>query len=286
MRWLILLFSMAASSTWASAFTVERNVVYGMYSGLALLADVYLPEEPKGIGIVFISGSGWTRSLSFDHVPLKETGQEKLYAVPLAEAGYTVFAINHRAAPRFRHPDSLNDVQRAVRFMRFHADDYGIDPNRIGAMGGSSGGHLVTLLATLDDESDGGSLVDDQSGRVQAVVARAAPTDLTLFEGRSIALFGFPSGREGSHERRAFEDASPVNHVSPDDPPMLLLHGDRDELVAFKHAEVMFAALEAHGVEAELLRIPGAGHGPHFPGAVDPPDYVGAMIDWFDRHLR
>ena len=113
---------------------VERNVVYGMYSGLALLMDVYYPENPNGYGIVFVSGSGWTRELSLDAAPITQTGQEDVYAVPLAEAGYTVFNINHRAAPRFRHPAHLEDAQRAIRFIRHHADEFGIDAERIGAM--------------------------------------------------------------------------------------------------------------------------------------------------------
>ena len=161
---------------------VERNVVFGMYSGLALLMDVYHPETPNGYGIVFISGSGWTRALSLDATPLKESGQEEIYAVPLAVAGYTVFGINHRASPRFRHPAHLEDAQRAVRFVRHHADRFGIDPDRVGAMGGSSGGHLVSLLGTLDGKGDAKdpSPVNRSSAKVQVVVARAAPTDLTL----------------------------------------------------------------------------------------------------------
>ncbi len=114
---------------------VERNVVFGMYSGLALLMDVYYPENPNGYGIVFISGSGWTRELSLDATPLKESGQEDVYAVPLAAAGYTVFGINHRASPRFRHPAHLEDAQRAVLFVRHHAVRFGIVSSRIGAMG-------------------------------------------------------------------------------------------------------------------------------------------------------
>ena len=158
---------------------VERNVVFGMYSGLALLMDVYHPENPNGYGIVFISGSGWTRELSLDATPLKESGQEDIYAVPLAAAGYTVFGINHRASPRFRHPAHLEDAQRAVRFVRHHAERFGIAPDRIGAMGGSSGGHLVSLLGVLDGagSSTDASPVNRESARVQVVVARAAPTD-------------------------------------------------------------------------------------------------------------
>ena len=268
---------------------VERNVVFGMYSGLALLMDVYHPENPNGYGIVFISGSGWTRELGLDATPLKESGQEDIYAVPLAAAGYTVFGINHRASPRFRHPAHLEDAQRAVRFVRHHAAAYGIDPDRIGAMGGSSGGHLASLLGVLDGKgaAEDAGAVNRESAKVQAVVARAAPTDLTLASPRSVhPLFGFRrSERKGSVEYQRFVAASPVTHVTADDPPVLLIHGDADEVVPYKNAEVMQAALEKAGVPVDLLRVPGAGHGPTFPGAVNPPDYIGAMIEWFDRYL-
>ena len=268
---------------------VERNVVFGMYSGLALLMDVYYPENPNGYGIVFISGSGWTRELGLDATPLKESGQEEIYAVPLAAAGYTVFGINHRASPRFRHPAHLEDAQRAVRFVRHHADEFGIDPERIGGMGGSSGGHLVSMLGVLDGGGAGedASPVNRESAKVQVVVARAAPTDLTLSSPRNVhPLFGFRRApRTDSVEHRRFVAASPVTHVTADDPPVLLIHGDADDVVSYENAEVMKAALEKTSVPVDLLRIPGAGHGPTFPGAVNPPDYIGAMVDWFDRHL-
>ncbi len=268
---------------------VERNVVFGMYSGLALLMDVYYPENPNGYGIVFISGSGWTRGLSLDATPLKESGQEDVYAVPLAAAGYTVFGINHRASPRFRHPAHLEDAQRAVRFVRHHAERFGIDPSRIGAMGGSSGGHLVSMLGVLDGAgaATDANPVNQESAKVQVVVARAAPSDLTLSPARSNhALFGFRrSDREDSVEYRRFVEASPVTHVTSDDAPFLLIHGDADQTVPIKNAEVMKAALEQADVPVDLLRIPGAGHGPTFPGATNPPDYIGAMIEWFDHHL-
>ncbi len=268
---------------------VERNVVFGMYSGLALLMDVYYPETPNGHGIVFISGSGWTRQLSLDATPLKESGQEDIYAVPLAAAGYTVFGINHRASPRFRHPAHLEDAQRAVRFVRHHADEYGIDPDRIGAVGGSSGGHLVSMLGVLggDGAATEASAVNRESAKVQVVVARAAPTDLTLSPaGSNHALFGFRRGdREDSVEYQRFVEASPVTYVTSDDAPFLLIHGDADETVPFKNSEVMKTALEQAGVPVDLLRVPGAGHGPTFPGATNPPDYIGAMIEWLDRYL-
>ena len=266
---------------------VERNVVFGMYSGLALLMDVYYPETPNGYGVVFISGSGWTRDLDHDATPLKESGQEEVYAVPLAAAGYTVFGINHRASPRFRHPAHLEDAQRAIRYVRHHATAYQIDPDRIGAMGGSSGGHLVSLLGVPDGTGDplDPSPVNQESAKAQVVVARAAPADLALSSGIS-PLFGFRlPAREGSIEYRRMVEASPVTHVSPDDAPFLLIHGDADETVSYRNSEVMKANLEKAGVPVELLRISGAGHGPTFPGAENPPDYVGAMVEWFDRYL-
>ena len=278
---------------------VERNIAYGMYSGLALVMDVYHPSKPNGFGIIFISGSGWTRELSLDAIPLTRTGQEVIYAVPLARAGYTVFNINHRAAPRFRYPAPLEDAQRAVRFIRHHAGGFGIDAGRIGAMGGSSGAHLAAMLGVMDGHGDPGdpSPVNRESARVQAVVTRAAPMDLR--DDPDAPLFGFRSNvaQEGSVELRLMSEASPITYVSPDDPPFLLIHGDADPVVPFDRSVQMQAALEAVGVEAVLMRIPGGGHGPRFevnevvngenlrrvPENV--PDYIQAMIDWFDKHL-
>src|SRR6266545_8110868 len=133
---------------------IERNVVYGMVSGLALLMDVYRPESSKGRGIVYINGSGWHAPLAYDAGQLKETPLGMPYIEAMVAGGYTVFAINHRQAPRFRYPAAVEDAQRAVRFVRHHAAPFGIDAAGIGACGGSSGGHLVSLLGTLSGEGN------------------------------------------------------------------------------------------------------------------------------------
>src|SRR5687768_7643375 len=125
---------------------VDRNVVYGMYSGLALLMDVYRPAQSNGIAIVAVQGSGWYSPMRYDALQLKASREVTTHAQRFAAAGYTVFAINHRQAPRFRYPAPIEDVQRAVRFVRFHAAEYGVTPDRIGAWGSSSGGHMVELL--------------------------------------------------------------------------------------------------------------------------------------------
>jgi acetyl esterase/lipase len=248
---------------------VEKNVVVGMYSGLALVMDVHHPESPNGYGIVHISGSGWGRPLAYSAPPLSER-QVDLYGQPLVERGYTVFSLNHRATPRFQFPAPLEDVQRAVRFIRSHAEEYGIDPEHIGAVGGSSGGHLVSLLGVLDGhgDADDPDPVNRVSAKVQTVVARAAPAHLARIDtpsgtGKLALLMGAePSQDVQTVEGRRYWQASPVNYVSGDDAPILLLHGDADESVPFEQAELLSDALKTAGVDTRLIPIPGAGHGP------------------------
>src|ERR1044072_8958053 len=114
----------------------EPNVVFGTYSGLALLLDVYKPAASNGYGIVVIPGSGWHRPLQYDADLLKQSREFSLYIPRLTGAGYTIFVATHRAAPRFHFPDAVEDAQRAVRFVRQNAARYGIDKARLGAFGG------------------------------------------------------------------------------------------------------------------------------------------------------
>src|SRR5262245_43128933 len=147
---MIGLLPLVLSAVAVAQARVEKNVIYGMYSGTALLLDVHYPARPNGFGIVFIPGSGWSAPLSYSATPLKNSEQVAMYVPSLVEAGYTVFAVTHRATPTFRYPAPVEDAQRAVRFIRSKAAAYGIDPARIGGSGGSSGGHLVSMLGALD----------------------------------------------------------------------------------------------------------------------------------------
>jgi len=288
MRAITLLF--ASSLLAADQFTVQSNVVYGMYSGAALLVDVYKPTSPNGYGIIYVSGSGWTTPLAYNAPELKSNGQSKQYATALANAGYTVFAVNHRALPRFRYPIPVEDVQRAVRFIRHNAKIYGIRADRIGASGGSSGGHLVSMLGTLDGKGNPSDpdLVERESAKVQCVVARAAPIDfLSGPNGRFLLGIDrpLPETPKATAEYRMHVEASPISHVTPDDSPFLLMHGDKDEAVDIHQSELMEAKLKASGIPVKFLRIAGGAHGPSFPGAINPPDYLGEMIQWFNLHL-
>ena len=270
-----------------SVARVEKNVVYAMHSGLALLLDVYHPEAPNGYGAVHISGSGWSAPLDADARPLKEAGHVSIEAYPLAKAGYTMFTINHRAAPRFRYPDPVLDCQRAVRWIRANAAAYQIDPDRIGAIGGSSAGHLVAMLGVLDGAGDPNSAseVEQQSAKVQCVVARAGGYQF-IGAGRLLPLFGHhvPEEDDGSPEARIAREASPLTYVSPDAPPTLLVHGTEDSI---ERSEVFRDALEEAGVPVKLVPVPGAGHGPGFPGAqMDLSEIQAEYVAWFDEHLR
>lgn len=290
----LLLIGMPAAAD--AQARVESNVVYGMYSGAALLLDVHHPTKPNGFGVIFIAGSGWNAPLSFSAVPLKESPQVAMYVPSLTQAGYTVFAITHRATPSFRYPVPLEDAQRAVRFIRHNATQYGIDPARIGGSGGSSGAHLVSMLATMDGEGDSNDTdaINRESAKLQCITARAAPLDLlrmTPSDGAdALALFlgarAPDAAPKESMESKIAWAASPLNYVSKDDAPVLLVHGDADRTVPFNQSERMEVALKSVGVPVKLLRIAGGGHGPSFPGAKDPPDYKAEMVKWFDVHLR
>lgn len=273
---------------------METNVVYGMISGLALLMDVYHSEQPNGYGILHISGSGWAAPLGLDAAPLKESAHMRIEGLPLVKAGYTLFTINHRATPRFHYPAPVEDAQRAVRFIRYHAADYGIDAQRIGAIGGSSGGHLVSMLGVLDGKGDpdDASPINRLSAKVQCVVARAAPCNFVakgeaswphgapaLFLGAAVQ----PDAAPGSAEYRRALEASPIAHVTPDDPPFFFIHGDADDVVPIAQTETMAEALRQAGVSVKYRRVPGGGHG---PGLVDDPEIAAEILDWFDRCLK
>jgi acetyl esterase/lipase len=297
MRHALALAVFVATTVNASAQPrVEKNVLYGMYSGAAMLLDVHYPGKSNGLGVIFIAGSGWNAALGYAALPLKESPQVDMYVPSLLQAGYTVFTLTHRATPTFRYPAPLEDVQRAVRFIRHNAARFAIDPARLGGMGGSSGAHLVSLLATLDGagEASDPDPVNRQSAKLQCAVARAAPTDLTHMN----ATLGGPlvslllgarvddATPKNSIEYKTAWAASPVNYVSADDPPTLLIHGDADRTVPFHQSELLEAALKKVNVPVKLIRIEGADHGPDFPGAKNPPDYKAEMVKWFDTYLR
>ncbi|MSQ98553.1 MAG: alpha/beta hydrolase [Xanthomonadales bacterium] len=299
MRRVALLFMALVPLVSQAAGRVEENVVFGMYSGLALLLDVHYPEKPNGFGIISIAGSGFHASLSEDDIPLKTWGAEE--ARPLLQAGYTIFAINHRAAPRFRYPAAVEDVQRAMRFVRFNAERFHINADRIGAFGSSSGGHLALMLGVLDgtDDADYPTPINKTSAKAQAVVVYMPSTDLVAFANNSegaidllASFMGSPISLDYDPSEKPYpmqvlyEQASPITYVSADDPPILLVHGDADKVVPYTQSVVFVEKLKEAGGVVELITMPGGGHGLEILAVGEnPPDYTKATIEWFDRYL-
>lgn len=275
---------------------VEKNVVYGMYSGLALLMDVHHPDKPNGRGVVFVSGSGWSARTVYGAPALKEQ-QIGDWGPSLLGAGYTVFAINHRATPRFHYPAPVEDVQRAVRFVRHHAGRYGIDPAKLGGVAGSSGGHLIGLVAMLGAGGFVGDAdaVNREPATLQCVVLRAAPADLKKMIGGSTlgtaAVTAF-TGRlpmPSAEDQEVYRAASPISHVSATSPPTLLLHGDADDTVPYQQSVAMEAALRAVNAPVKLVRVAGGAHGSDFgTGGKPHPQFAEVLtqsVAWLDEHL-
>ena len=171
------------------------------------------------------------------------------------------------------------DMRRAVRFIRQHAGEYAVDPNRIGVLGGSAGGQLALLLGTTADPGDpsASDAVLRESSRVAAVVALFPPTDLSRWTNKR----AFPATAALTEAEAA--QYSPIRFVSPNAAPSLIVHGDADTVVPMLEGETMHAALTKAGVPASFIRIEGAGHG--FEGAAL--TRVNAeMLRWFEQHLR
>lgn len=231
--------------------TVEKNVTYCTMDGVALKMDVYYPSENSGRFAVamYVHGGGWQKGD-------KGGGAGETEFLELQKAGFLVTAVNYRLAPEYQFPAMIEDVKCAVRYLRAHADTYNLDPNRTGVFGGSAGGHLVSMLGVTDESAgfDVGEYLD-QSSRVQAVVDMFGPADLTT-----------SSANDSETVRNAFGNfdlvlASPVTYVTADDPPFLILHGEKDPLVPMAQSEELLAKLQAAGVPAELVRVTNAGHG-------------------------
>ena len=293
----LLLICLAGTSEPDAQARVDKNVVYGMFSGLALLMDVHYPETANGLGVIFVAGSAWHSQLGYGAPALKES-QVSDWAPALLQAGYTVFAINHRATPRFHYPAPVEDLQRAIRFVRHNAKRFGIDPARLGATGGSSGGHLVGLAAMLGAPgiSDDPDPVNKQAATLQCVVLRAGPMDLKAMIGTSgiataavvVLMDRLPS--PNADDQKVYRAASPIAHVTANSPPVLLVHGDADDTVPFQQSVAMEAALRGVNVPVKLIRVTGGAHGSDFGMGGKPhhqlSDVLRETVAWLDRYLK
>jgi acetyl esterase/lipase len=267
-------------------FERTDGVVYGQRHGIPLTLDVIRPATPNGFGIAFMVSGGWKS---------KRAGETPAWMMaPLLQRGYTIFAVCHVSQPDSLIPEIIDDMHRAIRFIRHNADDYGIDPKRIGVTGGSAGGHLSLMLATRGSPGapDAADPVDRESSEVQAVAIFYPVTDL-LNLGESTENLG--DGGPPKSFVKAFGDAgidrelwkqvgkecSPIYFLDPTLPPTLIYHGDADTLVPLDQSRRFEARAEEIGEDVELVVHPRGEHG--WPTMVLDIEKFG---DWFDRHLR
>ncbi len=259
---------------------IEPDVVYGHKDGLALTMDVYHPESAaNGTAILFMVSGGW-----YSHWAPPE--QAKPLFQPYLDKGYTMMAIRHGSSPRYSIPEAVSDVRRAVRFVRKNAERFGVDPDRLGVLGMSAGGHLALMLGTTgnDGEADARDDLGRVSSRVAAVVALVPPTDLrvavweapeSLPAYRSFPALNLPLKEAGK--------SSPLVHVTEDDAPSLVIMGGKDDLVPAKHGRWIDEAFSKKGVKHKLIVFPDAGHG--LQGDKNRATVVREAIGWFDSHL-
>lgn len=244
---------------------VHSNLPYSAKSGPPRFLDVYVPRGPAPAGgwpvIVAIHGGGWRRYDKRDYGPR--------VASAFVPAGYAVVAPNYLLSGRNRPswPIAFQDVQSAVVWIKVNAKTYDFDPARVIAMGESAGANLANLLGTESDESQADN-PEAPTPSVWAVVGFSSPTDLAALKvsspqaGRAVAQF---LGGSPATVPQLYVAASPVDQVSRNSAPTLLIHGSADPLVPIMQSYKLAGALTSAGVRNRLIVIPGAGHTLNFP---------------------
>jgi acetyl esterase/lipase len=262
-----------------------RDLEYVPGGGKSRSLDLYVPEKtpdhPLPL-IVWIHGGGWRQGT--------KTGGPFF---PLLSQGYACASVEYRLTDEAKFPAQIYDCKAAIRYLRSHAKEHGIDGDHIGVWGGSAGGHLVALLGTSGDVKDveGDEGVTGVSSRVQAVCDWFGPSDFLSFhrgptnikkdaaDSPFSQLFG--GTLEEKHDLAV--QASPVTFVSKDDPPFLIMHGDKDPLVPLAQSRELEEMLRKAGVDTKLIVLEGAPHGgPMF----QTPDSINTVRAFFDRTLK
>lgn len=276
----------ACSKTPSDPYVVMENLPYvpGSVSPYQQL-DLYLPgasDSPKKSNpvIVIIHGGAWM-SGDKNHPPAIKL---------LIRHGYAIASINYRLTGQFTHPAQINDCKAAIRYLRAHAREYGLDPERIGVWGQSAGGHLAALLGTSGDvkELEGNLGNENFSSKVQAVVDWCGPSDLLSIasQAKPNCKINFRSPNNPvaalmgpSVSPAGYLTASPVQYIDKDDPPFLIIHAKDDDIVPVEQSQELVTYLEKAGVECESRLPLGGGH------SLGHGDFIDETVRFFDKHL-
>ena len=298
---LFVFFSLAAHAQDTLHFT-KSEIIYGRKEGMALTMIMLAPaENSNGKAIISVVSGNWVSSYANSD---RFVNRAKIYV----NRGYTVFVVIHSSQPRYTIPDEIADLKRAVRFIRYNAKGYHVDGDHIGITGSSSGGHLSLMVGLSDDKVDTASKdpVDRISSRVQAVAVFYPPTDFfnwgkqdaTFADARPlltmagiIGAFDFKEWSDSAKlytpitdrnkYRQVLKEISPINAVSSDDPPVLIIHGDKDITVPLQQSQTIIQKLNDAHVPNQLIIKNGGAH-----GWKDQQVEEKNFVDWFDKYLK
>ncbi|MEO7923818.1 MAG: prolyl oligopeptidase family serine peptidase [Chitinophagaceae bacterium] len=276
--------------------------IYGRKDGIALtMLQVKPRSKPNGRSIIWVIAGSWFSSYQQAERTIRPSSM-------FLDKGYTVFLVVLGSQPRYAIPDEVEDLKRAVRYIRYNAKKLEIDPGHIGITGGSAGGHLSLCVATADEKTDPKAKdpVDRVSSRVQAAAVLYPPTDFMNWgmAGASFvnmkelqmanSIYGALDFRKWNALTNTYDhvtdtiarnkianEISPVYFVSADDPPIFIIHGDADRVVPLQQSEIFVARLKETGVPNNFIIKKGGIHNP----ATMLPEF-NQFVDWFDKYLK
>lgn len=269
-------------------YTRQENVVYHETHGFGLIADIFVPKDkPNGLGIVDVVSGAWYS----DRGKLRDHERAQFYNI-FTRHGYVVFGMRPGSVSKFEGTELLANVQTAIRWVKTHAKEYNVDPNRLGMTGASAGGHLALLasVSPLEANAESKNDLDKVDTRVKAVSVFFPPTDLTDWDGKKpdYAKVGLLLFAGGVGTRPQEEIDAKAREVSPrlrvnggmQFPKYLLFHGDADPMVPLQQSQVFVDAIKNAGGSAELIIKPGGQH-----PWMTIPEEVEKMATWFDQQL-
>jgi acetyl esterase/lipase len=279
----------------APEVVIKEDVIYGRKFGVALTMDVFTPGANKnGAAVIMVASGGFFSSKEMIN---------RVFFNEMLKRGYVVFGVVHGSQPKFTISEIVDDMHRAMRYIRYHAKDFGIDPDRIGIMGASAGGHLSLMMGCDIQEGNSGAKdpVDRVPSKVAAVGCFFPPTDFlnygkegevalgtgTLkdfwpafdfhqFEGK----LGFTPIADREKRKEIGKKISPLYFVNKDSAPALIIHGDADKLVPIQQAELIVAKFKENHVPCELVVKKGQQH-----GWLGMDKDIVTIADWFDKYL-
>jgi acetyl esterase/lipase len=280
----------------------QEEFVYGRKDGMGLLMTQLKPKgKSNGKAIISVQAGSW-----FSNFTMVERGV--YYKRQYLDKGYNVFMVVLGSQPRYAIPDQVDDLKRAVRYIRYNAKQLGIDPDHIGIEGGSAGGHLSLIIATADEKinANASDPVDRVSSRVQAAAVLFPPTDFFNwgFPGaatinqrdvqKQLRVYGafdfrvwnnstltYDPVADTAERNKIGKEISPIYAVSSDDPPIFIVHGDADMTVPLQQSQTFIAKLKEAGVTNNYIIKKGGRHNPD-----DMKPELDQFVDWFDKYLK